>query len=565
MNFSRKKFWSGVLTGSLALSMCVAPAFAGQQAVGVGTVTDPVAQIHTAADEDSAVSSVLWGGSTVSVLGKSGEWYRISYDTVTGYLSADSLEYTTAAEALETTAAVVSDSAALMDRAAAGAEQLAELAKDTALNVSGFENGWYQVDYDGQTGFVRSDDVVLNGDADAEPSALAAAVNTVTAFSVADLLSAAGHTGTITGDGVCLRNAANADADVITDMNTGAKVTIEEKQGDWYKVSYDIHEGYVSADFVAVSPLLTVAEAEEPEQPSSDTSVIAVGIVNASSLRIREEASTDSGIVATLSSGDAVSIMAQADGWYRVDYDNHSGYMSADYLSAESSTDGISCYGRVLADVLNIRASASSDSDKVAGVSKDVYLNVSGFENGWYKVSYDGYEGYVSGDYITLAVSKPEPKPAPAASSSSGSSGSSSSSSSGSSSSVPSESSSSSASDVVSYAKQFVGVPYVYGGASPSGFDCSGFVMYVFSHFGYSLPHGATPQLNYGYAVDSLQAGDIVFFHGTSSENAAATHVGIYIGGGQFIHASSGRGCITISDLGGSYYSAHYLTARRLG
>ena len=105
----------------------------------------------------------------------------------------------------------------------------------------------------------------------------------------------------------------------------------------------------------------------------------------------------------------------------------------------------------------------------------------------------------------------------------------------------------------------------IYGGTGSGGFDCSGFTMHVFSNFGVSLAHGATPQLNNGYTVSQseLQPGDLVFFFGTYNTSSAASHVGIYIGGGQFIHASTSRGVI-ISSLSESYYASRYLTARRV-
>ena len=118
---------------------------------------------------------------------------------------------------------------------------------------------------------------------------------------------------------------------------------------------------------------------------------------------------------------------------------------------------------------------------------------------------------------------------------------------------------------MVSLAQQYLGTPYVYGGSSASGFDCSGFTMYVFSQAGVSLPHGATSQLSYGTEVSrsDLQPGDLVFFQ---DYGAVASHVGIYIGGDQFIHASSsyynGR-CVVTSSLTETYYDGHYYTARR--
>jgi cell wall-associated NlpC family hydrolase len=111
---------------------------------------------------------------------------------------------------------------------------------------------------------------------------------------------------------------------------------------------------------------------------------------------------------------------------------------------------------------------------------------------------------------------------------------------------------------VVGIAMQYLGTPYVYGGASPSGFDCSGFVMYVFAQIGVSLPHNAAAQYGYGMPVsrDQLQPGDLVFFNGLG-------HVGIYIGGGQMIHSPHTGDVVKISSLSG-WYSSTYVGARRL-
>ena len=112
---------------------------------------------------------------------------------------------------------------------------------------------------------------------------------------------------------------------------------------------------------------------------------------------------------------------------------------------------------------------------------------------------------------------------------------------------------------VVSIALQYLGVPYVWGGSSPStGFDCSGFVAYVFAQVGVSLPHHAASQYGYGVPVpyDQLEPGDLVFFEGLG-------HVGIYIGGGQFIHAPHTGDVVRISSLSG-WYSSSYVGARRI-
>lgn len=118
------------------------------------------------------------------------------------------------------------------------------------------------------------------------------------------------------------------------------------------------------------------------------------------------------------------------------------------------------------------------------------------------------------------------------------------------------------AQEIIDYGKQFMGVKYIFGGASPNGFDCSGFTMYVFSKFGIDLPHSARSQAVLGAAVSKsdLIPGDLVFFQTYTS---GISHVGIYIGNNNFLEASSSRG-IAITSLSSSYYKTRYKGATRI-
>ena len=115
------------------------------------------------------------------------------------------------------------------------------------------------------------------------------------------------------------------------------------------------------------------------------------------------------------------------------------------------------------------------------------------------------------------------------------------------------------ASQVISVAMQFLGVPYRWGGMSPSGFDCSGLIAYSFAQIGVSLPHHAASQFGYGYPVSrsDLQPGDLVFFDGLG-------HMGMYIGGGSFIHAPHTGDVVKISSLSDSWYASTFVGARRV-
>jgi len=113
---------------------------------------------------------------------------------------------------------------------------------------------------------------------------------------------------------------------------------------------------------------------------------------------------------------------------------------------------------------------------------------------------------------------------------------------------------------IVQTSFQYIGVPYVFGGTTPSGFDCSGFVRYVYANAGIWLPRAADEQFESGYAVSNLQPGDLVFF---STYTYGASHSGIYLGNGKFISATSSSG-VRVDNLYDGYWGSCYIGARRV-
>jgi cell wall-associated NlpC family hydrolase len=120
------------------------------------------------------------------------------------------------------------------------------------------------------------------------------------------------------------------------------------------------------------------------------------------------------------------------------------------------------------------------------------------------------------------------------------------------------------ADELVEYAKEYLGVPYAYGGTTPDGFDCSGFTQFVVANFGGRLPHSSSEQYNYGISIEreDLQLGDLVFF--ISDNSMKIGHVGIYIGDGKFIHAPQSGGYVEISNLSNVYFDKYYYGAIRI-
>lgn len=251
-------------------------------------------------------------------------------------------------------------------------------------------------------------------------------------------------------------------------------------------------------------------------------------VVTTDGLNVRSEANTDSSILTTLSYGTQVDVISTSgDGtWHQVSYNGITGYVSGDYLQVTEKK----IYGQVTEGPLNIRSGPSTSDAVVGSLSTGSVVELQETLDGWYQID----EGYISSDYVAQVDASV------AASSGTGS-------------------------QIAQHALQYVGSPYVYGGSSPSGFDCSGFTTYVMKHFGYSVNRTASGQMDNGTAVDrsQLQPGDLVFFNSGNSSKRA-THVGIYTGNGQFVHASTSTTGVIVSDLNSSYYSRTYVGARRL-
>ena len=221
---------------------------------------------------------------------------------------------------------------------------------------------------------------------------------------------------------------------------------------------------------------------------AEDTMAVAVGATTGSSLRLRETASTSASIVSTLDKGIAVAVLdTSVDGWYKISYNGMSGFVSADYMVLDRD-NVFETYGRVNADGVNVRADASTESEVLASVDNGTAVTVKGFKDGWYAVTCKyGTEGYIRSDFLDLTSSA----------------------------------ASSNSSSILAAAKQHLGTRYKWGGSAPGGFDCSGFTMYIYKQFGYSLPHTASGQWASGIgtkvsSISALQPGDLVFFNDPS-------------------------------------------------
>ena len=272
-------------------------------------------------------------------------------------------------------------------------------------------------------------------------------------------------------------------------------------------------------------------------------------VKTSSSVNLRAEATTASASLGKLTDQARVAILDTAEEFYKVAYNGTVGYMSADYVEAQPIMN-IECGGaKVTTAVLNVRSGPGTGNDIVTKLYEGNVAKIIGINNGWFKVQYGGKTGYVSPDYVTVTAYTGATASAGSTQSASGST----------------SAATGTRQQIIEYAATLLGCKYVYGGTSPSGFDCSGYTQYVFANYGVSLSHSSKTQYSNAVSIKKaeLQVGDLVFFSSTAGSSTVG-HVGIYTGDDQFIHAASPGKGVRYDSLSSDYYSSHYIGSGRV-
>ena len=299
---------------------------------------------------------------------------------------------------------------------------------------------------------------------------------------------------------VNVRDIPSEEGEIVGKLyNNSVGNFIEEKDG-WYKISSGSVEGYVKGEFCVTG----VAAVDLAKKVGTR-----IAKVNTTTLFVREEATTESDVIGMVPDQDELIVLEELDGWVKINIEEGDGYVSTDYVIL--STEFVKAESKAEEEARLAKERAEQEAARAAAAAAEAARNSKN------KDKSDGGKYKDTGNY------------APAGSGT--------------------------GANVASFACQFVGNPYVYGGTSlTNGADCSGFVMSVYKNFGVNLPHSSSADRSVGATVGSLeeaQPGDIICYSG---------HVALYIGNGQIVHASTSRTGIIISNA--SYRSI--LSIRRI-
>jgi len=506
-----KRFLRTFLIAVLIAAMLVVPAFA-ESAVTTGTDVC----LRTGPGSDYAIIDCLPKGASVTVLDRSNpDWYKISYNGVTVFMSSAYLSLTD-----DSTGAVTVDSATITTESKPGSINgmfvrfrsapshdsgvIATYNTGKSLTITGYNGEWTAVTIDGRSGFVYSAYVVEGSVSPAtvevggfsevpsvtpvpeQPAVTPEPTPEPTpAPTQAPVTAPSGSTvGYICGDYVRFRTGPSTYDTIINNYDRGKQLAITGVSGDWTAAIIDGVSGYVFTQYVSLTDPTSASVELSPAEPAP--------------------AVTDAPVVTPA----PVQSTAEKPGYFK---GNTVRFRSGPSLNA--SILGEYYYGNPMI---------------ITGISGD-----------WTQAIVNGVTGYVYSPYVaegTFSVSG------------AGTSG-----------------SAAKGTEIANFALRFVGCSYVWGGASPEeGFDCSGLVYYAYAHFGYTLERVADDQAHSGTPVspDNMQPGDIICFY---SGGGYVGHVGIYIGDGKFVHAANSATGVVVSELTGYYATRGYDVRRIVG
>jgi len=386
---------------------------------------------------------------------------------------------------------------------------------------------------------------------------------------------------TIAGERINLRNGPGTAYDEVGHMSAALPVQVigRDHDGSWFQVRESASKPvyWVAAELLSLpdggpDQLLEVSPDQIAPPPPPKIATVAED-----GLSLRDGPGTNYIAMSKLQAGAQLDLLERyqewlhvgipggADGWVKGDFLAIAAGINERVLAAETLPDpNPALVGLIAENLVNLRKGPDSKYIKVGGINGGTRVDLIGKYKDWFQVKLDnGSKAWIFNDLLTvtervarrLPFSKDFPS-LPVVARTLGASSSAGSSASANLANIPASG------DVANYAKQFVGSRYIYGGGSPSGFDCSGLTSYVYSKYGVSLPHNAASQYStaYGAAVgsmDNLKPGDLVFFKGTGGHRGIS-HVALYIGGGRVVHAMMPRYGVQVSNVYDSYWVTHY-------
>ncbi|EJR48880.1 hypothetical protein IIM_04057 [Bacillus cereus VD107] len=513
------------------------------------TVTADVLHVRAGSSTSHDIISRVYNGQSLNVIGEENGWFKINHNGKTGYVSGEFVSKNGATNNNVSTGGnnkVTADVLRVRTGPSTSSSVSGRVYEGQTLNVIGEENGWVKIKHNGQIGYVSGQfvsGVSSNNNNDNQTTVQPASGNY-----------------TVNVSSLRVRTGPSTSHPTVGSVKRGEVVQVVGEVQDWFKINYAGQTAYLSKDYVTKGGSNENVTQGNNQGQNNNVTVQTGGtyVVNATSLRVRTGPATYHSVIGGVLNGTTLNVIGSEGSWFKVNYQGKTGYVSSEFMKfvkggtatpeqpKQPEQGAIGDY-YINASALNVRSGEGTNYRIIGALPQGQKVQVISENYGWSKINYNGQTGYIGTRFLSKTPvggavdNKPNNNQNNNQNNNTNNN---------------TSNNSGDSSSLLAYAKSMQGVPYVWGGTSANGVDCSGYIYHVYKKFG----HNISRQSVAGYwsslpQTSSPQPGDLIYFKDTYK--AGPSHMGIYLGGGSFIQA--GDKGVAIVSLSNSYWKSHFL------
>ncbi|HDR7848553.1 C40 family peptidase [Bacillus toyonensis] len=523
------------------------------------TVNADVLHVRAGSSTSQDIISRVYNGQSLNVIGEENGWFKINHNGKTGFVSGEFVSKKGATNSNVSTTGgknkVTADVLRVRTAPNTSSSVSGRVYEGQTLNVIGQENGWVKINHNGQTGFVSGQFV----------SGVSANTGATNDTNQQTVQPASGNY-TVNVSSLRVRTGPSTSHTTVASITKGQVVQVVGEVQDWFKINYAGQAAYISKDYVTKGGSNENGSQGNNQNNNQNNNVtVQTGgtyVVNATSLRVRTGPAAYHSVIGGVLNGTTLNVVGSEGSWFKVNYQGKTGFVSGEFVKfvkggtatpeqpkqPEKPNQGAIGDYYINASALNVRSGEGTNYRIIGALSQGQKVQVISENSGWSKINYNGQNGYIGTRFLSKtpvggAVDKPNNNNNNNQNNNNQNNNN-------------TGNNSGDTSSLLAYAKSMQGVPYVWGGTSANGVDCSGYIYHVFKKFG----HNISRQSVAGYwsslpKTSSPQPGDLIYFQNTYK--AGPSHMGIYLGGGSFIQ--SGDKGVAIASLSNSYWKSHFL------
>ncbi|PGO23874.1 peptidase M24 [Bacillus cereus] len=523
------------------------------------TVNASVLHVRAGSSTSHDIISRVYNGQTLNVIGEENGWFKINHNGQTGYVSGEFVSKNGANTNNNVSTGgnnkVTADVLRVRTAPNTSSSVSGRVYEGQTLNVIGQENGWVKINHNGQTGYVSGEFV-------SGVSSNTGSSNNNTNNNNQESVKPASGNYTVNVSSLRVRTGPSTSHPTVGSVKKGQVVQVVGEVQDWFKINYAGQTAYLSKDYVTKGGSNENTTQGNNQEQNNNVTVQTGGtyVVNATSLRVRTGPATYHSVIGGVLNGTKLNVVGSEGSWFKVNYQGKTGYVSSEFVKfvkggtttpeqpkqPEQPDQGAIGDYYINASALNVRSGEGTNYRIIGALPQGQKVQVISENSGWSKINYNGQTGYIGTRYLSKTPvggavdNKPNDNQNNNQNNNNNNTG----------------NNSGDSSSILAYAKSMQGVPYVWGGTSANGVDCSGYIYHVFKKFG----HNISRQSVAGYwsslpKTSTPQPGDLIYFQNTYK--AGPSHMGIYLGGGSFIQ--SGDKGVAIASLSNSYWKSHFL------